>query len=163
MAAAGRTATPRMLAEAPAILLALVAMVTCGTGAEGIAPATEEQRASRLARSEELILELSPKLGQLGKALERGGVINPETRGHFADRVTIKPILAAGDPAPLPGTRIEEITLQSWPIAKTETSIPVGELAIWQAFFSSLGTSSLDHAAFHLVRGEFSGDGTSDS
>ena len=133
-------------------------MVACGIGAEGATPTTEEQRAGRLARSEELILKLAPKLGNLAEALELGGVITPKTRQHFADRVTIKPILPASDLAQPAGSTIEEIVHRRWPLAEKETIIPADQLVIWQAFFSRFGISSLDHAAFHLVRGEFSGD-----
>ncbi|MFT5106005.1 MAG: hypothetical protein ACI9UA_001628 [Pseudoalteromonas tetraodonis] len=156
-----RSAAPNRARPTTALALLALAILFQGCGGEVTvtenpgAP-TEEQRAALLARSEELILQLSPQLSKLGEALEHGGMINPGTRKYFADTVVRGPTLKPGAAGTITELPLDQLVQRTWPISgEKATAIAADDLLLWQAFFQSIGTSIMQEAHFHIVNGEF--------
>jgi len=115
---------------------------------------TEEQRAAQLARSEELILTLSPALSKIGNALTIGNGLGASSSEIFVGKVAVKEI-SPGDSGVHGMGSIGEIVSREWNVSHTATNFPAEELKLWDSFFSDTKTEALAEASFHIVSGSF--------
>ena len=120
-------------------------------------PLTEEQRAARLARGEELILQLSPTVSKLGKALELGGMINPGTRKYFAGEILHGPTPQSPPQDEIVALPIPGVTRSHWPLGGQASTSAIDAPHPWHAFFEASGSEGMREAKFFIVNGEFQG------
>ncbi len=105
--------------------------------------------------SEELILELSPRLGALSRGLmnlELPGA--PERENLFAKVVAVTDI---GDQAGPVEARGKVVTERRLPPAEMAREVPRGDLSLWRTRLATV--DYFEHAKFKFVRGEFVGGG----
>ena len=136
------------------LLLALSVLQSCGDGPETSPQLTEEQRAARLARSEELILKLAPGLSKLGEALKVGGAFESIARKQFTPSIDVTAIGEPDQPWNLP---IAEVERQNWPVKPDAVAIPPTIFELWKPFRAAHDLTEFSEAHFSIVKGDFDG------
>ncbi|HBE96290.1 MAG TPA: hypothetical protein DDW68_03875 [Verrucomicrobiales bacterium] len=141
------------------IFLSLILALGCG-GYFFIRKSLDEQNTDELlirkmVTSEELILELTPKLDELGKGLMNLRLPDPE----LADSLFEKKLSSIGleaipenDESPEQKTLAREIQLNR----SKEALVSSSEFSPWQAILE--GVSFFESGIFRIVKGEFIGD-----
>ncbi len=109
--------------------------------------------------NEEVILELTPKLGRLSRGLMNLALPTGEGGGElFAASVAVRDLEGAPeDDAPLPGDSLA--TKREYSLGDGNRTVARAELSLWQPLLS--GVDYFEHAAFKLVKGELTGEGGS--
>ena len=121
-----------------------------------------DKSVSQVVASEELLLQLTPRLKGLNNSAMNLSVPDHHSLGLFADEVQFTDI------APAPGwtteadaashdaqTHDSRVSSRAWPLG-SEADIARDELSIWRPLFESF--EYLDHAKFYFVKGTFKQD-----
>ena len=108
--------------------------------------------------SEEVILELTPKLGKLARSLmDLKLPALAAQRDLFADTVEVRDIAAPGDFSPLsPGSVVSGMKFS---VAEDTQTVPRADLTLWRPLLDRL--QYFEHTSLKLVKGEFT-DNTKD-
>ena len=117
-----------------------------------------EELIREVVDSEELILELTPKLDQVSRSALNLRLPSGTARELFASEVTvtdlsIKARLSSGRET----GNVSIVTGRELEIAPETVTIPRDELSLWSGIFN--GIDFLEHASFRIIRGDFVGMG----
>ena len=106
-----------------------------------------------IVSSEELILELTPRLRSLSKSVSNLQLPDTSAKLLFADQVKIIGRLTSPtDPRSL----VNGISSRSWTVSDESEVISANDLALWNRLFTE--TDYLENGRFYFVKGSFAAD-----
>ena len=114
-----------------------------------------DKRIQRVVASEELILQLTPKLKSLGISVRNLKLPEHHGIGLFADQVDLRDI---NDSQPASSADLPSVAVRTtnWPVESTIETNPRDAMDLWRPLFDTF--AYVDHAKFYIIDGQFTGE-----
>ncbi|MEM1083080.1 MAG: VCBS repeat-containing protein [Verrucomicrobiota bacterium] len=103
-----------------------------------------------IVSSEELILSLTPKFGEIGGAMLNLELPGDEGRQFFAEKVRVGRLLGAEE---VEGAIPVNVSFDRWSVGEIEESVQREGMELWKAFLE--GVRSIEHGKIYPIRGSF--------
>lgn len=117
-------------------------------------PAADDELAvDRIVSSEELIRELTPRLGRLKRSLLNLKLPDHYSTRIFADQVFVRDLASTPPADPIHSVLRFGITGFAWPLEERAQQHASGNLALWQPLLDELAW--FQHLRLHFLRGQF--------
>jgi hypothetical protein len=156
MASSARTLISKWLP-----LAAVLGMIGVGLAAWRVysrltAPLANTRVVQRVVASEELILELTPRLKHLARSVMNLSLPDRQGRELFAPRVQVAQLDASKTPAVAERVPRLGVRLRHWPVEDSASELSAVQLELWRPLLQQV--DYFEHAKFYFIRGAFTND-----
>ena len=138
------------------IIVGLVAYAGVDLGLKYLSLNADRQTIREIVASEELILELTPRLGDLSRSALNLKLPDRSCHELFENQVITRDLDATAQPAPDGDASDGRMRKMVWPTQSQDREGELEQLQMWRSLF--LQVDFFEHAKFYFIRGEFTGD-----
>ena len=107
-----------------------------------------------LVSSEELILQLTPRLKDLTRSVLNLQFPDHESHALLDDRIDVIGLDTEAKPRPIDKLGTVKVTKSAWPVGKRGRVVPSKQVSMWRGLLETI--DYFEHAKFYFIRGQVS-------